>query len=33
MKAVRKNNITPVIEVATFDGVQKSIRALNRFNS
>jgi sugar phosphate isomerase/epimerase len=33
MKAVRKNNIIPVIEVATFDGVQKSIRALNRFNS
>jgi sugar phosphate isomerase/epimerase len=29
MKAVQKNNITPVIEVATFEGVQKSIRALN----
>jgi sugar phosphate isomerase/epimerase len=28
MKAVQKNKITPVIEVATFEGVQKSIRAL-----
>jgi sugar phosphate isomerase/epimerase len=33
MKAVQKNTITPVIEVATFDGVQKSIRALTRFNA
>jgi sugar phosphate isomerase/epimerase len=30
MKAVKKNNITPVIEVATFEGVQKSIDALSR---
>lgn len=29
MKAIRKNSITPVIEVATFEGVQKSIRVLN----
>jgi sugar phosphate isomerase/epimerase len=29
MKAVRKNNVVPVIEVATFDGVTESIRMLN----
>jgi sugar phosphate isomerase/epimerase len=33
MKAVQKNNITPVIEVATFDGVQKSIATLTILNS
>ena len=33
MKAVQKNNITPVIEVATFEGVQKSIAALTVLNS
>jgi sugar phosphate isomerase/epimerase len=32
MKTVKKNNITPVIEVATFDGVLKSIDALSRIN-
>jgi sugar phosphate isomerase/epimerase len=30
MKAVMKNKITPIIEVATFEGVQKSINALSR---
>jgi sugar phosphate isomerase/epimerase len=29
MKAVKKKNITPVIEVATFEGVLKSIDALS----
>jgi sugar phosphate isomerase/epimerase len=29
IKAVRKNNVVPVIEVATFDGVTESIRMLN----
>jgi sugar phosphate isomerase/epimerase len=29
IKAVRKNNVVPVIEVATFDGVIESIRMLN----
>jgi sugar phosphate isomerase/epimerase len=33
MKAIRKNTITPVIEVATFEGVQKSIRALTALTS
>jgi sugar phosphate isomerase/epimerase len=33
MKAVKKSRITPVIEVATFDGVQKSIDALSKFNT
>ncbi|HUT38482.1 MAG TPA: sugar phosphate isomerase/epimerase family protein [Methanoregula sp.] len=33
MKAVRKNNIIPVIEVATFEGVQKSIEALTGLNA
>ena len=28
MKAVQKNNVIPIIEVATFDGVMKSIRML-----
>jgi sugar phosphate isomerase/epimerase len=32
MKAVLKNNIMPVIEVATFEGVQKSIQALTVLN-
>jgi sugar phosphate isomerase/epimerase len=30
MKAVRKNRITPVIEVATFEGVLKSIDLLSK---
>jgi sugar phosphate isomerase/epimerase len=30
MKAVRKNRVVPVIEVATFDGVIESISLLNR---
>lgn len=33
MKAVQKNTITPVIEVATFEGVQKSIQALTGLNA
>jgi sugar phosphate isomerase/epimerase len=33
MKAVQKNKITPVIEVATFEGVQKSIHALTLLNA
>jgi sugar phosphate isomerase/epimerase len=33
MKAVQKSNIIPVIEVATFEGVQKSIDALSKFNT
>ena len=33
MQAVQKNKIMPVIEVATFEGVQKSIRALNMLRS
>jgi sugar phosphate isomerase/epimerase len=32
MKAVKKSRITPIIEVATFEGVLKSIDALSRFN-
>jgi sugar phosphate isomerase/epimerase len=32
MKAVKKNKIIPIIEVATFEGVQKSIDALTRLN-
>jgi sugar phosphate isomerase/epimerase len=31
MKAVRKNRVVPVIEVATFDGVIEGISLLNRF--
>ena len=31
MKAVRKNRVVPVIEVATFDGVIESIRLLRKF--
>jgi sugar phosphate isomerase/epimerase len=31
MKAVQKNNVIPIIEVATFDGVIKSIHLLNDF--
>ena len=30
MKAIRKNKVTPVIEVATLEGVHKSIRILSR---
>jgi sugar phosphate isomerase/epimerase len=33
MKAIQKNNVMPVIEVATFEGVLKSIQALNILNS
>ena len=33
MKAVQKNNIIPIIEVATLEGVQKSIRALRMIRS
>jgi sugar phosphate isomerase/epimerase len=33
MKAVKKSRITPVIEVATFEGVQKSIDALSRLKA
>jgi len=33
MKAILKNKVLPVIEVATFDGVRKSIRMLNTINS
>ena len=33
MRAVRKNNVIPVVEVATFEGVQKSIRALTALRS
>ncbi len=31
MKAVQKNRIIPVLEVATFEGVMESIRLLSRF--
>ncbi len=33
MKAIQKNNVIPVIEVATFEGVMKSIRMLNLLNT
>jgi sugar phosphate isomerase/epimerase len=29
MKAVQKNNVTPILEVSTFDGVMRSIRMLS----
>jgi len=32
MKVIQKNKVKPVIEVATFDGVLKSIEALNLIN-
>jgi sugar phosphate isomerase/epimerase len=32
MKAIQKNKVIPVIEVATFDGVLKSIQTLNELN-
>ncbi len=31
MKAVQKNRVIPVLEVATFEGVMESIRLLSRF--
>lgn len=33
MKAIEKNNVIPVIEVATYDGVVESIRALDILSS
>ena len=32
MKAIQKNKVIPVIEVATFEGVLKSIQTLNILN-
>jgi hypothetical protein len=32
MKAIQKNKVMPVIEVATFEGVLKSIQTLNLLN-
>lgn len=31
VQAIRQNNVTPIIEVATFEGVVKSIRTLDHF--